>query len=133
VFYLAGTNTGFEVDAGSSAQSGTLEPQSGSGFSNASFSGNYRGGSLSPVAGKGNDEVDSVVADGAGNFSATSYSSDQMTTTLFQATYAVNSTTGRTLIYDNKSQNVAIGYVVSPTKFVVMTTDTSGHIIVLQH
>ena len=133
VFYLAGTNTGFLVGTDSSAISGTVEPQSGSSFSNASLSGNYRGGSLSPVAGKGNDEVDSAVADGAGNLSATSYSSDQMTTNLFPATYAVNSTTGRILIYDNKSQNRAIGYVVSATNFVVLTTDTSGHIIVLQH
>jgi hypothetical protein len=53
IFYLAGLNQAFVIDTGSKVSFGTIMPQTGSGFTNASLSRNYLGGSQQLVTAKG--------------------------------------------------------------------------------
>jgi hypothetical protein len=130
VFYLTNPNRGYQVGTDTPAVSGFLEPQTGSNFTNASLSGNYLGGSVAPVANAADANL--VAADGNGNLSITDYSFD-LSQEMFSGTYAVSSS-GRTIVYDNNNVQAAIGYVVSPTKFVIMTVDpVSGEMVSAEH
>jgi len=130
VIYLTNTNHGYLVGTDAPAVAGFMEPQTGSNFTNASFSGNYLGGSVAPVANQA--DADLAAADGNGNLSITTYSTYDLSQEMYSGTYAV-SPSGRTIVYNNNIQ-VAIGYVVSPTKFVIMTVDPySGEMVSVEH
>jgi Putative Ig domain len=71
-FYLIGQNQAFVIGTDGSVTFGTMVPQTGSGFTVASLSGNYFGGGEQPVAPNGKSQVTAITADGAGNISGTS-------------------------------------------------------------
>ncbi len=73
VLYLVAKNQAFVIGTnGNKVNIGTLTPQTGSSFTNASLSGNYLGGSQQPVTYDVSSELDAVSANGAGTFNVTS-------------------------------------------------------------
>ncbi len=72
VFYLTAKNQGFVVGTDNMVAFGTLTPQTGNSFTNASLSGNYLGGSQQPVTYNVSSEIDASSANGAGTFNVTS-------------------------------------------------------------
>jgi len=66
IFYMVTTNQAFMIDTGSSATFGTITPQTGSNFNNASLNGNYASGSEPPVILGNGEEVDSLNSNGSG-------------------------------------------------------------------
>ncbi len=72
VFYMIAPNQAFIIGTnGNKVNIGTLTPQTGSNFNNASLSGNYYGGSQQPVNYNVSSEVDAVNANGSGTFNVT--------------------------------------------------------------
>jgi hypothetical protein len=65
--YLIDNTRAFVLDSNQSSSSGILESQTGAPFTNASFSGNYWGGSLPTDLGQVLNEAGLVQADGNGN------------------------------------------------------------------
>jgi hypothetical protein len=66
IFYLVSTNQAFVIDTGGEVSFGTITPQSGSNFNNASLNGNYANGSEPPVILGNGEEVDSLNFNGSG-------------------------------------------------------------------
>jgi hypothetical protein len=77
VFYLVAKNQAFVIGTNRKVSFGTLTPQVGSGFTVASLSGNYMGGSQEPVDYNVKTQLVQAQLDGAGNLVA---SSDQNST-----------------------------------------------------
>ncbi|MGB9233449.1 MAG: putative Ig domain-containing protein, partial [Terriglobales bacterium] len=73
IFYLVGLNKAFVIDTSGEVSVGTITPQTGSSFTQASFNGNYLNGSQPPVIADNGEEVDSFAANGAGTFNVTTY------------------------------------------------------------
>ena len=72
VLYMIAKNQAFVIGTnGNKVEIGTLTPQTGSNFTNASLSGNYYGGSQPPVNYNVSSEVDAVNANGSGTFNVT--------------------------------------------------------------
>jgi hypothetical protein len=139
ILYLINSNTAFYLEGVppssgspvvSSGQSGILEAQSGSPFTNASFSGNYLGGSLPLILTSTLNESGLVAADGAGNVNFTTNRSSSSglvyQNDVVVGTYAVDST-GRGVITASDGLT-RIFYVVSPTKIAFLTSDTGGYL-----
>ena len=72
VFYLVAKNQAFVVGTDNSVTSGIMTPQVGSGFTVASLSGNYLGGSQETSDSNEKAQVIQIHADGAGNLTGTS-------------------------------------------------------------
>ena len=72
VFYLIAKNQAFVVGTDNSVELGTMTPQVGSGFTVASLSGNYLGGSQETDSSNQKAQVIQIHADGAGNLTGTS-------------------------------------------------------------
>jgi hypothetical protein len=72
VFYLVAKNQAFAVGTDSSVTVGMMNPQVGSGFTVASLSGNYLGGSQETDDSSQKAQVIQIHADGAGNLTGTS-------------------------------------------------------------
>jgi hypothetical protein len=128
-FYMIDSSHAFVVDADASASSGMLELQSGSPFSNASFSGSYLGGSLSLVNTSVLNQVGIVAADGAGNVLFTTDSSTPTGLVQYEnvaGTYAVDST-GRVVV-TTPGGDTRIFYIVSPAKVAYLTSDGGGYL-----
>src|ERR1019366_5852523 len=115
VFYLIGLNHAFLVGTDSSVAFGTLTPQTGSNFTNASLSGNYLCGSQQPVSANVGEEVDYLNADGAGNFTGTgdTNGSGGPSSGSISATYVVSSN-GRV----TRNGYTGIDYIISTSQFV---------------
>jgi hypothetical protein len=76
VFYMIAPNQAFIIGTNpNKVNIGTLTPQTGSNFNNASLSGNYYGGSQQPVDYNGSAEIDSVNAN-SGTFNVTTDSNN---------------------------------------------------------
>ncbi len=121
ILYLIGSNTAFVLGTDSSSSSGMLEPQSGSPFANASFSGNYLGGTFPLSNSSYTNAAGLAAADGNGNVVITSYLSGRTGTTLYDnvtGAYAGDSH-GRVVVTaaDGVSR---VFYVVSPKKVVFL-------------
>jgi hypothetical protein len=71
-FYLIGQNQAFIVGTDGSVSFGTMTPQTGSGFTVASLSGNYFGGSQQPVDSNSKAQDVAITSDGAGNLTGAS-------------------------------------------------------------
>jgi hypothetical protein len=129
VFYLVGPNQAFLVGTGGSPDFGTITPQTGSNFTNASLSGIYLGGSQPPVSANMSDEVDSLNADGAGTLTGTSddNSSGGPHSGGINAAYCTASSgstctadsSGRVVVTQNGVQE-AIIYIISTSQVVVL-------------
>lgn len=72
VFYLVASNRALALGTDGSVTFGTVTPQTGSGFTVASLSGNYFGGSEQPVDSNGKTQIVALTTDGAGNITGTS-------------------------------------------------------------
>ena len=137
VFYLVGQNQAFVVGTYSlSVESGVLEPQSGSSFTDASLTGAYLGGSLQPVDFSVGEEIDAWQADGAGNFTGTSDTNNSVgtDTNTVAETYSVSSN-GRVVVQQSGTQ-VGIIYLLSASQFVFLpagATDTQPKLVQFQH
>jgi hypothetical protein len=132
ILYMINSNSAFYLGADPSGQSGIIEAQSGGPFTNASFNGDYLGGSLPLAVSSVLNESGLAVADGDGNVTFTTYRSTAVAPYLaYQSgtvvgTYTVDST-GRGVI-TAPDGTTRIFYVVSPTKIVYLTGDTGGYL-----
>jgi hypothetical protein len=131
VFYLVGLNHAFVVGTDNTVTFGMIQPQSGTGFTNASLSGNYLGGSQPPVSFDVSAEADQVNAN-AGTFAGTSDSnsggcgggSGCAHSSTIAATYTVASN-GRVLVSQSGTQ-VGIMYIISTSQVVFLPTSDSS-------
>jgi uncharacterized repeat protein (TIGR01451 family) len=113
VLYLVGLNKGFLVSTGTEAAVGSFEPQSGGPFSNASVSGNFFLGDLTPDALTVNPVNGVSSADGVGNVVSTEDGTSAGTLiadAVFTDTYLV-SPNGRMVLGKGD-----VLWLVSPTK-----------------
>jgi hypothetical protein len=130
ILYLVGANKGFVLftDGGGSAhvESGFLEPQTGSPFSNSSASGTYAFGTYQPED-TGVDLSTGVATFNAGNITGTSDDNSSGTLTAGSSildTYSIDAT-GLGSIPANCTLGTNcnnIFFVISPTKFVLLKT-----------
>ncbi|MFI5117316.1 MAG: beta strand repeat-containing protein, partial [Terriglobales bacterium] len=134
--FLISQNHGFFVGTGSNSIFGTIEPQTGAPFSNASIAGTYAGGSLAPLdyANAGN-EVDLGPANGLGTFTVNGDSSnsgglDQSLGNV--VSYAIASN-GRGTGEAQGDPTPSVFYVISPTKWVVLLPHTDARVLVFGH
>ena len=136
VFYLVGQNQAFLVGTDSTVSFGTLTPQTGSNFDNASLVGNYYGGSQQPVDDNVNEQVEFVNANGSSpsgslnGISDTNGTGGPQTGGTISNTYVVSSS-GRTVI--SGSSGGAILYIISPTQAVVLPSDTTNPALIDLH
>ncbi len=133
VFYLVGLNQAFVIDTGSEVSFGTITPQTGSSFTNASLSGTFMGGSQQPVDTNASAEVDQVHADGAGNLTGASDNNSNgcasgnacpQSSSLSSITYSVASN-GRTTV-SQAGQVGVILYIISGSQAVILPTTDSN-------
>ncbi len=132
IFYLVGTNQAFVISTGGEASFGTITPQTGSNFTNASLNGNFLGGSQQPVNTNVSVEVDQVHADGNGNFTANSDknnyscgSGNGCPEASSQAlTYSVSSN-GRVQVSQDGQVGVIL-YIISGSQAVILSTSDSN-------
>jgi hypothetical protein len=130
IIYITGPNQGFVIGTNANISDGQIFSQTGSPFSNASFSGNYLGQMLptyiyGPPCCSSNTtvdlELDDFTADGSGNLTGTTYLEDLVNGPSINAvsgTYS-NSSSGRGTVTQNSS-TTNIFYVVSPTQVLMI-------------
>jgi hypothetical protein len=124
------------VGTGSNSIFGTIEPQTGGPFSNASINGTYAAGSLPPL-----DYVNASngvlvgSADGLGTLTVSLDSSNsgglQQKLGII-ANYSIASN-GRGTGESPGDQAPSVVYVISPTKFVIMLPSTDAAVLVFGH
>jgi hypothetical protein len=130
IFYLVSADKAFVLftdgSGSSNVESGFLEPQSGSPFSNSSANGTYAFGTYQPED-TGVDLSSGVAALSAGNITGTSDDNSSGTLTAgsaFSDTYSIDAT-GLGSIPSNCTLGTNcnnIFFVISPTKFVLLKT-----------
>ncbi len=130
IIYLTGPNQGFVIGTDANVTDGQILPQTGSPFSDASFSGNYLGEMLptyiyGPPCCSSNTtidlELDDFTADGSGTLAGTTYLEDLVNGPSINAvsgTYSMSSS-GRGTVTQNSS-TANIFYVVSPTQVLMI-------------
>jgi hypothetical protein len=129
VMYIIDDSRAFILFPGDSSNSGILEAQTGAPFDNASFSGNYLGGSLPLSNAEILNEAGLVTADGNGNFTSLTNQSTPAGLTQYvnlAGTYAVDST-GR-VVATAPDGTTRIFYIVSPTKTVFLSGEDGGYV-----
>lgn len=130
ILYIIDPNSAFIlVPTDTSASSGIIEAQSGSPYANASFTGNYLGGSLPLAIPDVLNEIGLVAADGQGNITMTTNRSTNKGLVQYQTitgTYAADSN-GR-IVVTTPDSLVRIFYVISPTKVSYLTNDGGGYL-----
>ena len=122
VLYLYAPDAGFVVGTDAGATLGALRLQTGAPFSNSSVSGGYAGGTSLPVVAGLTDSITALLADGAGNITATQYTSGPGGPggpINFTLTYQMDST-GRAVVENQSGQEFGVLYVVGPTSFVLV-------------
>ncbi len=129
VLYIINSTSAFYLGPDRPASSGILEAQTGSPFTNGSFSGNYLGGSLSLVMTSALNEDGVAAADGAGNIALTTNRSSEAGLVSYQnvvGTYAVD-IHGR-VVATTPDGVTRIFYVISPTEVAYLTSDGGGYL-----
>jgi Putative Ig domain len=129
LLYIINNNSAFILVPDASASSGILEQQTSASFANASFKGNYLGGSLPLTNSTVVNEAGLVAADGNGNVVLTTNRSTDHGLVQDQSvsgTYAVDSN-GKVVV-TTPDGITRFFYVVSPTKTAYMTTDGGGYL-----
>jgi len=125
VFYLS-SSIAFVVGGDTAVTAGTLVPQRGTPYSNASLSGSYQGASIVAVTPGVTVEADSATPDGNGNYplfyDISGPGGPQQGLTL-TATYSIDAT-GRSPLTVNGA-TAGIAYVVNPSKVLVLSTDSN--------
>jgi len=125
VIYLVSQDKGFIVGTDTAVTTGFFEPQVGTSFTNASFSGNYIFGDIGPVVRSSSLGSGVANANGTGTISGTSDDNSSGTLTAgqaFSATYSVSSN-GRAVITSSGNTNAA--YFVSSSKAVFISTSAT--------
>jgi hypothetical protein len=134
-FYLVGTNQGFSMDFSPEAFSGSFEPQTATGITNASFSGTYVTGSLSPLSASAT--LLSGALNSTGNSTVTGTEDQNTAGTLtpdatLSATY-VAASSGRATFVPAGGDNSVL-YIISPTKAILLDITTAFPVVdELQH
>ncbi len=130
VLYLVTSNQAFVIGTDTAVSFGFMTPQSPppSGFSDASLSGTYAGGSLAPV----NPSVSNVVSIAVAgsntlNVTADVSNEDGLSQTQNAATTSVAPITGRVVVTQN-GNTVEILYLVSTSQFVALSSDSSARV-----
>jgi Putative Ig domain len=129
VLYLYGLSSAFVVGTDPETTSGTLEPQSGSPYSNASVSGNYAGGSVWPVVAAVTNSVTQLFANGGGSLNGSQFVSGAQGPggpNSLTLTYNSIATTGRGVVMQGANQ-YGILYVVSPNKVILLPVDSGDN------
>ena len=142
IIYLVSANQGFMVIFDNSVQTGTLEPQTGAPFNNASLNGTLFSGTTIPVNQLVTDTSGVATFDGVGTVSGTSDSasigSSPSTPNLnpgqaFNQSYSVTNGTGTpgrgtisSMVSSGGTTNL-IFYIVSPSKIVLMDATASAY------
>ncbi len=127
--YLLNNNQAFILGGDSSASSGILEPQSSGSLTNASFKGNYLGGSLPLSSPSVINEVALAAADGSGNVTFTYNNSGPkglVSNGSITSTYSVSSN-GRVVVVAADGVT-RVFYLVSPTKAILLSGDAGGYL-----
>jgi hypothetical protein len=129
-FYLTGQNQGFLMDFTASAAAGSLEPQTATAITAASFKGAYAAGSLAPLSRQANYIEAVITSTGSGSASGTAdvnaagtLSPDQA----LSATYVV-AANGRAT-FTPSSGDSSVLYVVSATRDVLLDISTAAPVI----
>jgi hypothetical protein len=134
--FLVGHNLVFFVGRGSNSIFGTIEPQTGGPFSNASIAGTYAAGTLPPLDyANGSNEVDVGPADGLGTLTLNGDSSgagglDQWFGGVVNYSIASN---GRGTAEAQGDRAPGVVYVISPTKWLVLAPKTDARVLVFGH
>jgi hypothetical protein len=134
--FLISQNHGFFVGRGSNSIFGTIEPQTGAPFSNASISGTYAAGSLPPLDyANASNEVDVGPANGLGTLTlngdySQSYGLGQSLGAI--VTYSIASN-GRGTAEAQGDPGPGVVYVISPSKWIVLLPKTDARVLVFGH
>ncbi len=132
--YVIGLNQGWCVNSSGGASVIYFEPQAAGPFSDASWSGEFLGGTLPAYVPGIFGQLDSISTDGGGNLAATYTQSGSNGTVLNQtlsATYAIDHA-GHITISQNGNL-IYLGYVVGPNKVEVISTDGNPRTSIEQH
>lgn len=131
VLYLVNQNQAFVLFSDSNVTFGIVEPQAAGPFNNASLSGTYQGGTTT-LGSAEVTEADALSADGNGNVTQTSDTSDG--THLQQGMQSLTYTTGSNGRTPLMSQGSTVGilYIISPTKAAVIG-GSSPSLSILEH
>jgi hypothetical protein len=134
--FLISQNHAFFVGTGSNSIFGTIEPQTGAPFSNASIAGTYAAGTLPPLDyANASNEVLVGSADGLGmltvNLDSGKPSGLQQKLGAI-ANYSIASN-GRGTAESPGDQAPSVVYVISPTKWVLMLPKTDARMDVFTH
>jgi len=123
---------GFIVGTDAKVTAGNMEPQlpTGGGYSNASFSGNYEGGTISPAIAAVTNSVTYLHADGVtsgGGANGTQYANGPGGTTgptPINLTYQIDGT-GRGVVKDSQNNVYGYLYVIGPNKVTMIPTTSA--------
>jgi hypothetical protein len=129
-FYLVAANQGFVMDYSAAANAGYFEPQTATGITNASFSGAYAEGTLSPLVQGAPYVAASLTASGGGALSGTvdqNANGTLIPDTALSATYGT-AASGRTTITPVAGDN-SVAYIVSTTKAVSLDLVTATPVV----
>ena len=132
ILYLVSNAKAFVLSPSVPVSSGLVEAQTGSPFSNTSIKGNYLGGTVPSLFMDDSsfDAVSLAATDGAGNVQFTSNSTDfngLHANVITTGTYAVDNA-GRAPVTVAGDSTVRIFYVVSPTKVIMLSSDSGGYL-----
>ena len=134
--FLVGPNHGFVVGTGSNSILGTIEPQTGAPFTNASMNGSYVGGTLAPMDyNHAHGELNVGPADGQGTFTLNGDSSGPggLSQQLGEPiTYSI-AANGRGTAVTQVGEAPSIIYLISPTRWVIMLTNADARMDVFNH
>jgi len=144
IIYLTGPNQGFVIGTDATISDGQIFQQTGSSFSNASFSGDYLGQMLptylyAQACCSSNTtidlELDDFAADGSANLTGTTYLEDLIngpSVNAVSGTYSVSSTGRGTVTQSGTTTNIF--YVVSPTQVLMIpATGSYPKVMSLSH
>jgi hypothetical protein len=117
VLYLIGPNQAFVIGTDSKVAFGTMTPQTGSKFTNASLSGNYMGGSQPPESANVSENVNSgSLNDGTLTATADRNGSGGTSSRSVSGTYAVSSNGRVVVTFSDGTTDVV--YIISASQFV---------------
>jgi hypothetical protein len=128
VLYMVSPNQAYLIGTDNSVTMGSVQPQTGAPFTNASYNGAYVGSSGEQVIVGSNYTVLSS-ANGVGNVSFT-INTDTLQTQIASGTYSVD-TTGRAIVATNGSQ-IGVAYIVSPSKVILLVPGLAGPVLTLE-
>lgn len=139
IAYLISFNGGFYLGTDATVQFGDFggqnpNPQNKGSFVAGDLNGPYAGGSVDPVVPGVIDEIDSATFDGKSAFTLiydTSSSSGEISDLNLAGSYAVD-TTGRVKLTDSNSNPIyGVGWLLGPSKLVVVTNETNPKLVVV--